>query len=66
MLSIFLVDEVFMYYFEKMLSTSKVPTGARLYPWTPLEDFHPSDPLISTSGKNPACAHAAKDCGQWR
>jgi len=53
------VDEVFMHYFEKMLSASgsfapRSSPGIR--PWTSLADFRPSDPLIAHPWKNPAAA----------
>jgi len=44
------VNEVFMLYFEKMMSASwgLAPRPAPgLCPWTPMGDFHPSDPLIA-------------------
>jgi len=55
------VDEVFMHYFEKMLSASgsftpRLPPG--LCRWTLLGDFRPSDPLIAHPWKKyPARAH---------
>ena len=52
MLSKVSLDEVFMHYFEKMSSASggfagrpRPPLG--LWPWTPLGDLSPSDPLIA-------------------
>ena len=61
MLSIVSVDEVFLHYFEKMLSTSggctpKPPPALCL--WTPLGTSVLQTPSLPTSGKkNPAGAH---------
>jgi len=54
------VDEVFIYYFEKMSSASgsfafRPPPG--FCPWNLLGDFVLQTPLLSTPGKNPAGVH---------
>jgi len=64
MLSKVSVDEVFMHYFEKMLSASAgfsphAHQGSAPGPGT-LGEFHPSDPLTARTGKNPASAHVKR------
>jgi len=58
MLSKVLADEVFMHYFEKMLSASggfATRPAPELCPWTPLGNFVLQTPSLSTPGK--------KSCG---